>query len=340
MKLAPPDPQSLAVTLSSRLHVRRAALATLLLSGLPRWARSQAAWPERPITLVVPFGPGGIADLTARSVAQAMSEALKVPIVIENKPSAGSIVGSAAVAQAKPDGYTLLLLSNANAVSASLFRKLPFDVRRDFAPVGLIGVFDLALFVNEGSRFTQVRDLLDEAKARPGKLTIGTIAVGSTQNLAAELFKSRTGIDALVVPYKSSPALLTALLAGEIDAAFEILGPMLAQVQARAVRALAVTSDRRFAALPDVPTMRDAGVRDYSVASWNALAAPAKTPPALIERLNAAANAALKLPAVQQRLLALGVRAQGGTPQQLRALLDEEIRRWGEVIRVAKIEPQ
>ncbi|HMO45976.1 MAG TPA: tripartite tricarboxylate transporter substrate binding protein [Rubrivivax sp.] len=325
-----------------KLHqTRRALLAALLLgAALPAPAQAQRPWPERPITLVVPFGPGGIADLTARSVAQAMSAALKVPMIIDNKPSAGSIVGSAAVAQAAPDGYTLLLMSNANAVSAGLFKKLPFDVQKDFAPVGLLGVFDLALFVNGDAKLKSVRELLDQARAQPGKLTLGTIAVGSTQNLSAELFKSRTGIDALIVPYKSSPALLTALRAGEIDAAFEILGPMLPQLQAKAVRALAVSSDRRFAALPDVPTMREAGVADYNVASWNALAAPAKTPAAVINQLNAAANEALKSPAVQQRLLALGVRAQGGTPQQLQALLAAEIRHWGEVIRAAKIEPE
>ena len=319
---------------------RRAALAAILLLGLPGVAAAQGNWPERPITLIVPFGPGGIADLTARTVAQAMSTSLKVPIVVDNKPSAGSIVGSAAVAQAAPDGYTLLLMSNANAVSASLFRKLPFDVQRDFAPVGTLGVFDLALFVAEGSRFRSVRELLDEAKARPGKLTIGTIAVGSTQNLSAELFKSRSGADVLIVPYKGTPAVLTALRAGEIDAAFEILGPMLPQLQAKAVRALAVTSDQRFQALPEVPTMMQAGVANYDVASWNALAAPARTPPVVIERLNAAANEALKTPAVRDKLLSLGVRPQGGTPQQLATLLAGEIAHWREVIRAAKIEPE
>ena len=318
---------------------RRTILASLLLAPLPP-LRAQSSWPERSITVVVPFGPGGIADLTARTVAQAMSATLKVPIVVDNKPSAGSIVGSAAVAQAAPDGHTLLLMSNANAVSAGLFRKLPFDVQKDFAPVGLLGVFDLALFVAAESKLNSVRELLADARARPGRLTIGTIAVGSTQNLSAELFKARTGIEALIVPYKGTPAVLTALRAGEIDAAFEILGPWLPQLQARALRALAVTSDRRFAALPDVPTMREAGVADYEVASWNALAAPAKTPAAVIERLNAAANEALKNPAVQERLLALGVRAQGGTPQQLQTLLASEVRHWGEVIRAAKIEPE
>jgi tripartite-type tricarboxylate transporter receptor subunit TctC len=316
-----------------------AACVSLLL-GAPGAAWAQGAFPERPITLIVPFGPGGIADITARTVAQAMSFTLKQPIVVDNRPSAGSIVGSAAVAQAAPDGYTLLLMSNANAVSASLFKKLPFDVTKDFAPVGTLGVFDLALFVNADSRFKSVRDVLDDARARPGKLTIGTISVGSTQHLSAELFKTLTGIDALVVPYKGSPAVLTALRSGEIDLAFEILGPMLPQVQAKVVRVLAVTSDKRFSALPDVPTVMQAGVADYNVASWNALAAPAKTPQVVIDRLNAAANAALKTPAVQERLLGLGVRPQGGTPQQLQALLAAEVKHWREVIRTAKIEPE
>ena len=328
------------MTPCSTRRLRAAGLTFALLWAVVGGAAAQGAFPERPITLVVPFGPGGIADLTARTVAQAMSVSLKQPIVVDNKPSAGSIVGSAAVAQAAPDGYTLLLMSNANAVSASLFKKLPFDVTQAFAPIGTLGVFDLALFVNADSRFKTVAELVADAKARPGKLTLGTIAVGSTQHLSAELFKTRAGVDALVVPYKGSPAVLTALRAGEIDAAFEILGPMLPQLQAKAVRALAVTSDNRFAALSEVPTMGQAGVPNYSVASWNALAAPARTPQPVIERLNAAANEALKSPAVQERLLGLGVRPQGGTPQQMQALLMAEIAHWREVIRVAKIEPE
>jgi tripartite-type tricarboxylate transporter receptor subunit TctC len=306
----------------------------------PLAGHAQAEGAVKPITIVVPFGPGGIADLTARTVAQAMSRTLKQPVVVDNKPGAGAIVGSQAVAQAAPDGQTLLLMSNANAVSASLFRKLPFDAARDFAPVGTLGVFDLALFVADGSRFKTVRELLADAEARPGQLTLGTIAVGSTQHLSAELFKARTGADVVLVPYKGTPAVLTALRAGEIDAAFEILGPWLGQVQAKAVRPLAVTSDRRFAALPEVPTMREAGVADYEVASWNGLAAPAKTPQPAIDRLNAAANDALKNPAVADKLMSLGVRPQGGTPQQLRALLEREIAHWRQVITAAKIEPE
>ena len=319
---------------------RRVVVAASLAALWPAAVGAQAGAETRPITLVVPFAPGGIADLTARAVAKEMSALLKQPIVVDNKPSAGAIVGSQQVARAAPDGLTLLLMSNANAVSAGLFRKLPFDVEKDLAPITTLGYFDLALFVAADSPLKTVAHLLTRARAQPGKLTIGTIAAGSTQNLAAEYFKSLSGIDAVIVPYKGTPAVITALRAGEIDVGFEILGPMLGQVQAKVLRALAVTSDRRFAGMPDVPTVKESGLPSYNVASWNALAAPAKTPRAVIERLQRAALQALAMPAVHAQLQALGVRAQGGTPEQMRQLLSSEIKRWSEVIERANIEKQ
>ncbi|MCS7102131.1 MAG: tripartite tricarboxylate transporter substrate-binding protein [Burkholderiaceae bacterium] len=222
----------------------------------------------------------------------------------------------------------------------SLFRKLPYDIVRDFAPVAPIGVFDLAIFVRGQATERTLGDLLARARAQPGRLTIGTIHPGSTQHLAAELFGATAGIDVVLVPYKASGAVLTALRSGEIDAAFEIVGPMLAQVEAGAVRALAVTSERRNPALPAVPTVEEAGLPGYRVASWNGLSAPAATPPAVIAALNAAVRAALAQPAVAQKLAALAVRAEPGSAEALRALLTSEIARWGEVIRRAKIEPQ
>jgi tripartite-type tricarboxylate transporter receptor subunit TctC len=322
------------------IDTTRRRLAGALLLGSVGVARARDTYPAKPITLVVPFAPGGIADITARTVAQAMSSTLGQTIVVDNRPSAGSVVGSAAVANAAPDGYTLLLMSNGNAVSAGLFRKLPFDAQKDFAPVGTLGYFDLAVFVAEGSRFRSLADVVAEARRSPGKLSIGTIAVGSTQHLSAELFKTRAGIDAVTVPYKGTPAVLTALRTGEIDLAFEILGPMLPQVSSKVLRALAVTGEQRHAALPEVPTVQQAGVPGYAVASWNALAAPAGTPADVIAKLNHAAQQALAFPAVRDRLAGLGVRAQGSTPEQLRELLATETRRWAEVIRAAKIELQ
>jgi len=303
-------------------------------------ALAQGRFPERPIMLLVPFGPGGIADLTARAVAEHMAKILGQPVVVENKPSAGSIVASQAVATARPDGHTLLLMSNGNAVSVGLFKKLPYDPVKDFAPVTTLGYFDVGLFVPANSRFAALKDVVAFAKANPGKLNVGTIAPGSTQHLSAKMFETVAGIDALIVPYKGSPAVLTALRAGEIDLAFEIVGPMVPQVQVGAVKALAVSSDRRNPALPEVPTAMQAGVAGYNVASWNALAAPRGTPADVVEALNRAAREAVANPAVQEKLGKLGMRLAASTPAELQALLAGEIQRWGAVIRAAKIEPE
>ena len=307
---------------------------------LPGALHAQPRFPERAITLLVPFAPGGIADITARAVAEQMTRTLGQPVVVENKPSAGSIVASQAVATARADGHTLLLMSNAHAVSVGLFRKLPYDPVKDFAPVSTLGYFDIGLFVAGPSRFATLKDAVAFARANPGRLNVGTIAPGSTQHLSAKLFETVAGIDALVVPYKGSPAVLTALRAGEIDLAFEVLGPMVPQVAAGVVRALAVSSDRRNPALPDVPTVQQAGVAGYNVASWNAIAAPAGTPPEVIALLNRAVREAVAAPAVQDKLGRAGMRVQGSSPAELQALLAGEIKRWGEVIRAAKIEPE
>ena len=324
----PPDP------------TRRTALLAVGAAWLAGPAGAQGRFPDRPVTLLVPFGPGGIADLTARAVAEHMGKARGHPVVVENKPSAGSIVASQAVATARPDGHTLLLMSNGNAVSVGLFKKLPYDTLKDFAPITTLGYFDIGLFVAAGSRFATLRDALAFAKANPGKLNVGTITPGSTQHLSAKLFETVAGVDVLVVPYKGSPAVLSALRSGEIDIAFEIVGPMVPQVSAGVIKALAVSSDKRNPVLPEVPTVRQAGVAGYNVASWNALAAPAGTPPEVIDKLGRAAREAVASSAVQERLGKLGMRLQGSTPAELQALLASEIQRWGAVIRAAKIEPE
>jgi tripartite-type tricarboxylate transporter receptor subunit TctC len=324
----------------ARSPTRRACLALIAGVGPAAFAHAQGRFPERPITVVVPFGPGGIADITSRAVAESMARTLGQPVIVDNRPSAGSIVASSAVAKAAPDGYTLLVVSNSNALSVTLFRKLPYDPVKDFAPVSTLAFFDLGVFAAANSRFATLRDALAFARAQPGRLTIGTIAVGTSQHLSAELFKTMAGIDAMTVPYKGSPGVLTALRAGEIDLAFEIVGPMLAQVQSGAVRALAVTSAQRNPALPGVPTVQQAGVAGYDVASWNGLAAPAGTPPAVLETLNRSVREAVASPAVRDRLATLGLRLQAGSPAELQGLLAAEIRRWGDVIRAARIEPE
>jgi tripartite-type tricarboxylate transporter receptor subunit TctC len=319
---------------------RRWLMLALGSLALARPLQAQSGFPDKPITLIVPFGPGGIADLVARAVAEQMARTLGQAVVVDNRPSAGSIVASQAVANARPDGYTLLLMSNGNAVSVGLLKKLPFDTLRAFAPVSTLGFFDIGIFADAKGRFATLKEAVAWARANPGKLNVGTIAVGSTQHLAAKLFETVAGVDVLVVPYKGSPAVLTALRGGELDLAFEILGPMVPQVNAGVVKALAVSSGRRNLALPGVPTVQEAGVAGYDVASWNALAAPAGTPAEVIDKLNRAAREAVAAPAVQDKLGKLGVRLAASTPAELQALLAAEIRRWGDVIRAAKIEPE
>ena len=319
---------------------RRGVLTAVGGVALLRVAHAEAPWPARPITLVVPFASGGIADLTARTVTKAMAAILGQAIVVDNRPSAGSVVGSGMVAHAAPDGYTLLLMSNANAISTSLFKRLPFDTVKDFAPISTLAYFDLGVFVAGNSRFHSLQEVIAQARATPGRLTIGCITVGSTQHLAAELFKAKAVVDLLIVPYKGAPAVLTALRAGEIDVAFEILGPMLPQAKAGVIRTLAVTSRARFPTLPQVPTVIESGVPGYEVASWNALAAPRGTPATVIQRLNRAAVQALAEPEVRGGLQALGVRGASSSPKQLEALLVQQITSWGAVIRAAKLKPQ
>jgi tripartite-type tricarboxylate transporter receptor subunit TctC len=322
-----------------RRHAAR-WLAALMVAAAPLPAFAQERFPARAITLIVPFAPGGIADVTARAVAEAMAKSLGQPVVVDNRPSAGSIVASQAVAGARPDGHTLLLMTNANAVSVSLFRKLPYDTMKDLQPISTLGFFDLGIFVPAQSRFTSLQEVLSYGHAHPGELKVGTIAVGSTQHLAASLFSTVAGMPVLPVPYKGSPAVLMALRSGEIDLAMEIVGPMLPQVQSGHVRALAVTSAQRNAALPGVPTVQQAGIAGYDVASWNAVAAPAGTPADVVDTLGRAIRDAVASPAVRTRLEGLGMRLQAGTPEQARTLLASEIQRWAEVIRSAKIEAE
>ncbi|MDM0043141.1 tripartite tricarboxylate transporter substrate binding protein [Variovorax dokdonensis] len=300
-----------------------------------------AGYPDKPIRLVVPFGAGGVADLTARAVGQALAPKLGQSIVVDNRPGAGGVVAGDLVAKAAPDGYTLLLMSNGTAVSEGLFKKLPFDARKDFAPISLLGEFDLALVVPQNSRFRTVQELLAEAKAKPGTLNIGSINVGSTQHLSAELIRMATKADFQVVPFNGSPAVLTALRGGQIDASVEILAPLLPQIRAGAVRALAVLGKQRSPFLPQVPTLAEsAGVADFNVASWNALAAPAGTPSEIIERLAREARAVLASDELRKQLAELSVQARSSTPAELAQLLDSEIKRWSDVIARAGIAKQ
>ena len=324
---------------STMMRVLLLVCVAVVVVATPANVHAQA-FPSKPLRIVVPFGAGGIADLSARTVAQALSSSLGQPVVIDNKPGAGGVVAAEMVAKADADGHTLLLMSNANAVSAGLFRKLPFDNVRDFAPVGMIGTFDLVIVVTADSPFKTLSDLIAYARANPDKLNLGSINIGSTQHLAAELFKTSAGVSVQVVPFNGTPAIVSALRGKQVDAAVEILGPMLPQIQSGAVRALAVAGDRRSAVLPNVPTVTESGIAGYVVTSWNALAAPAKTPPAVIDRLQRELNQALSKADVAAKLRQLNVEPKPGAPAEVSQVLKSEIARWSDVIAKARIPQQ
>lgn len=297
-------------------------------------------FPTRPIRFLVPFGPGGVGDLTARVVAQKMSVTLGQPVVIDNRPSAGGIVATELVAKAEPNGHTLLLLNNSHGISHSLFRKLPYDVSKAFAPVSTIATFSVLVLVAPDSKIRSVKDLIAQAKAAPGKLTVGTIQIGSTQHLSAELFKSMAGIDVLNVPFTNSGAVQAALRSNQVQVAFEITAPVIGQLRAGGLRALAVSPSTRFPGLPDVPTIAEAGVPGYQVTSWNGIAAPAGTPKAIIDRLSQAAIEAVNAPDTRQRFQEMGAEARSSTPGEFRKFFAGEIAKWAKVIEGAKIPKQ
>ena len=310
------------------------------LSALAASSAFAQSFPSKPLKIIVPFGAGGVADLTARAVAQKLSESLGQVVVIDNKPSAGGIVAGELVAKAEADGHTLLLMSNGTAVSMGLFKSLPFDAQKDFAPISTLATFDIALVAAEGGKFNSAQELIAFARANPGKLNVGTVNIGSTQNLAARLIESAGNLDWQVVPFRGTPDVIAALRGGTVDVAVEILGPLMGQINAKAVRALAVMGEKRAAKLPDVPTLAQAGIAGATASSWNALAAPAKTPRDVIARLNKAVADALNSPDLKAKLADLNVDAQPSTPEALGNLLASETRRWSDVIIRAKIEKQ
>jgi tripartite-type tricarboxylate transporter receptor subunit TctC len=320
----------------------RLFIAALALSILPGASAAIGAerFPTRPLRLIVPFGPGGVGDLTARAVAQKMSEPLGQQVIVDNRPSAGGVVAAEIVAKAEPDGHTLLLLNNQQALSVSLFKSLSYDPLRDYAPISTIGTFSLAVLVAPNAPYKSVKDLIAQARGNPGKLNGATTNVGATQNLAAELFKSMAGINVTIVPYNTTGAVLSSLRGGDVQFAFEILAPIIGQVKSGTLRALAVTTASRFPLLPDVATVSESGVSGYEVTSWNGIAAPARTPGAILKRLHEVVIAALASSEVKQRFHDLAVEPWPSTPEAFRAHLQAEIVKWRKVIEQARIPKQ
>jgi tripartite-type tricarboxylate transporter receptor subunit TctC len=312
------------------------SFATIALA-LACGAAAAQGFPSKPIRFLVPFAPGGIGDLTARTVAQKLSENLGQQVVVDNRPGAGMIFSATAAMQSAADGYTMILAGNGTAISATLFKSLPYNILTDFTQVSTLATFDLVIVTSSSSKLASLADLIAVARKSPGKLNLGSINVGSTQNLGAELFKSVARIDAQVVPFNGTPALVTALRSDNIDVAFEFAPPAIPQIKAGALRALAVAAPKRHADLPDVPTTREAGLEGFEVSSWNAVSVRAQTPRAIVERLNKEIVAALNSPDVKQKLNALGAEPFPSTPEQTRARMKSEISRWKAVIERANI---
>ncbi|HTQ73251.1 MAG TPA: tripartite tricarboxylate transporter substrate-binding protein [Burkholderiales bacterium] len=321
--------------MTRRMFLRWIAAGVLSITSVATFAQ----YPSQPVKIILPYGTGGVADITARVLAQKLSEQMGQQVIVDNRPSAGQIVASEAVKKAEPDGYTLLWLNGGHAVSKSLFNSLPYDAEKDFAPVSTVAFFGMALLVDSSSPYRTVKEFIDAAKANPGKFNVGTTSLGSTQSIAGLLFKSMAGVDLQVVPYKATPMIVTSVKGGDLQAMFEFLTPTLSHVKSGNLRALGVSYSHRFEGLPDIPTIAET-VPGYEATSWNAAAAPAKTPKAIIDRLNREINTAMAVPEVRQRLIGLGVEPRAGTPQELHDLLVSETAKWAKVIEAAHIPKQ
>ncbi|MGO8185590.1 Bug family tripartite tricarboxylate transporter substrate binding protein [Rhizobium leguminosarum] len=297
-------------------------------------------YPSSEISLVIPFGPGGIADITARIVADSLGKKLGKQIVILNQPGAGGSVAARVALNGEPDGYTLALLSNGTAVSVPLFKNLQFDPVADFVPVTSLAYFDFVFVTKADGKFKSLKDILEAARANPGALNVGTINVGSSQNLAAELFKSTAGVDLTIVPYKGTPDLQVALLGGELDLIIDSQTALKAALQQNQAVAIASSGSARSILLSDVPTAQEEGVKGFDVTSWNGIFAPAGTPQAVVNKLNTALVEVLGDPDVKKRFADLGVEARSSTPQEIGDRLKADIDKWSKVIKDAGIARQ
>ena len=315
-----------------------AAVALLALVAAP--ALAEPGYPTRPVRILVPYGPGGVADTTTRILAQKLSERLGQQFVIENRPGAGGIVASKAGATAAPDGYTLTLTGNGTAISKSLFKSLPYDVLKDFTPISVLAWLDLLFATKADGPLKTVADIIAAAKKNPGKLNFGTIAPGSTQHLSAVLFKLTADIQVTQVTFRTTPDLVTALLRGDVDVGVDYLAGLGAALNDKQLQAVASTGEKRSPSTPKVPTVNESGLPGFIVTSWNAVSAPAGTPDDIVRLLNREINAALKLPDVQQKALQFGLDARGTTPEEMRARMVADIAKWAAVIEKAGLERQ
>jgi tripartite-type tricarboxylate transporter receptor subunit TctC len=315
------------------------ALAAALLPA-QQTAFAQAHYPSRPVRFILPFGPAGVADVTSRLAAEKLGEKLGQRFVVENQPGPGGIAAARAVLSQPADGHTIGLVTNGNAISAAIYRALPYDPVKEFAAISTIGAFDLVLATNAGSELKTFGDFLKAARAQPGKLNVGTINVGGTQNLAAELLKASAGVDFQIVPYRASPDVIVALLRNDVQMLVEFYAAIKPTLLDNKIRAVATTGPRRSPFLQDVPTVAEAGVPAYEVVSWNGIFVRAGTSAEIINILNAAIRDMVAIPEVKQHYADLGIEAKASSPEELKARLVADIAKWSALIERAGIAKQ
>jgi putative tricarboxylic transport membrane protein len=306
--------------------------------AMPSIARAQT-YPSRPIRFVLPFAAGGVADITSRLAADKLGEKLGQRLVVENQPGPGGIAAARSVTTAPPDGHTLALVTNGTAISVALYKSLPFDPVKDFAPISALGTFDLVFATNTDSEFKTLGDFIKAAREKPGALNVGTIAVGSTQNLGAELFKSTANLNFQIVPYRTTPDLTVALLRNDVHLMVDFYAAMKGGLTDGKMRPVGTSGLERASYLPAVPTVAEAAP-GYEVTSWNGIAAPAGTPQAIVDRVNALMREILAAPDVKAKYAEFGVEAKASSPAEFKARLEADIKKWSAVIEKAGIPKQ
>jgi tripartite-type tricarboxylate transporter receptor subunit TctC len=315
--------------------VAATAVALSISFTLPAAAQK---YPDRPVKIVLPFGPGGVADVTARLVAEKLGDKLGQRFVIENMPGPGGIVAGRAVLSAPADGYTLLLMTGGIASSVPLYNKFPLDMTKDFVAISSMGYFDCLMVVNAQSEFKTLGDFLKVAREKPGKLNIGTISAGGVQNLTANYFKQASGLDVVIVPFRTTPDAIVALMRNDVEMVIDFYAALKSGLEDNKLRAVAWTGPQPSPALPNVPTALGEGVKGFEAASWNAIYAKAGTPPEVLATLNKAMQEVLAEPDVKKRLLDLGIDSKASTPAEMDAQMRGDITKWTEVIDRAGIE--
>jgi tripartite-type tricarboxylate transporter receptor subunit TctC len=305
------------------------------------WTGFAAAqeFPSRTVKIVMGFGPGGLGDIAGRAIGEVMSKSIGQPVIIENMPGAGGATAALAVARAAPDGHSMLWVSSQNAIAPSMFKALPYDWSRDFTPIGPMATFDFVLFVHRDSPLKNVGDVIEAAKKNPDKFNFGSIAVGTAQNLSTLNFVSTAGLSVPTVPFRTTGEVVTALISGNVQAAFETIPGVIGQINGGNLRAIAVSSNKRVPFLPDVPTIAESGVPNYWTYSWNGMVLPAKTPYDVVMRINKEINGAIATPEIQKRFRELIMEPRTGTPDDLQKMYETDVTVWRRIITEAKIQP-